>query len=66
MDGSGGKSSLFDFFHRCVWGLLIKGILQPWEQEGHLETDFVFISNSIRLRARLRGRAYFQYDPFYL
>ena len=66
LDGSGVTSSLVASIRRCVWDMLMKLILQTWEQEGRQETDFVSVLNAIRLRAQLSGCEYFHHDPCYL
>ena len=49
--------------HICVRELLIKLILQTWEQEGHLEPECVSFLNTISLCDLLNGHLYFHNVP---
>ena len=46
--------------------MFIKLNLYTWEREGRQEPEFLSVLNSIRLRARLKGRIYLNHVNCYL
>ena len=65
-DGYGGKSILVSSIRKCVVVFFMSLIIQTWTWEERYDFDFVYIWNSMRLRAQLGVRLYLYHVSYYM